>query len=349
MGSLPGISRLAASSPPAHQTLAFTQHKQLISNRREMKTFLIGCLLALTRGAPAPQDFLDGSEVDLIELPAVDDSSEDDGPVVIVIKPGAFLPKLPPLPRLPQIPRLPDFDLFSNFDQLPRLPHPFQVFERAPKVPEIDLSSLFGSASEKTTRCGLICQLLRTIDGGLGAVIRPGMDGIRSVLGEELDHHNATYDEKVLPDGSVLRINRTTIHNKDDDGNGFFFHSSVHHIVQDKEDKEEDNTNIEDADVEKDISKEDSYEEEDGEDIDNAVEEKDISLEESFEEEDNVLKGEDEEENNQDVEEPTNVFVGETVKNIFDLGELDEEENEIEVDVKLPTIDVSGIDSGLFE
>jgi len=308
-----------------------------------MKTFLVGCLLVvLARGAPAPQDVLDGSEVDLIEvLPPVDDASEDDGPVVIVIKPGAFLPKLPPLPRLPQIPRLPDFDLFQNFD---RLPHPFQVFERAPQVPEIDLSSLFGSASEKTTRCGLLCQLLRTIDGGLGTVVRPGLDGIRAVFGGDQDHHNATYDEKVLPDGSVLRINRTTIHNKDDDGNGFFFHSSVHHIVHDGEGEEEDKKEFEDVDVEEDGDIED--EDEDGE-IGDVIEEKDITEEEdSFKEEDDVFT---EEEDNQEVEDPTEVFVGETVNNIFDLGELDEEENEIDVDVKLPTIDVSGIDPGLFE
>ena len=45
------------------------------------------------------------------------------------------------------------------------------------------------------------------------------------------------YHKQVLPDGSVLRINKTLIHDTDEEGNGFFFQSSVHHIL--KEDEEE--------------------------------------------------------------------------------------------------------------
>ena len=45
------------------------------------------------------------------------------------------------------------------------------------------------------------------------------------------------YYKQVLPDGSVLRINKTLIHDTDEEGNGFFFQSSVHHIL--KEDEEE--------------------------------------------------------------------------------------------------------------
>jgi len=36
-------------------------------------------------------------------------------------------------------------------------------------------------------------------------------------------------------------------------------------------------------------------------------------------------------------------------RDIFDLRGVDEEENEIDVDLKLPTISVSGIDGGLFQ
>ena len=44
---------------------------------------------------------------------------------------------------------------------------------------------------------------------------------------------------QVLPDGSVLKINKTVIHDTDENGNGFFFQSSVHHIFQDKDEEDE--------------------------------------------------------------------------------------------------------------
>ena len=43
----------------------------------------------------------------------------------------------------------------------------------------------------------------------------------------------------MLADGSVLRINKTVIHDTDENGNGFFFSSSVHHIFQDDREDEE--------------------------------------------------------------------------------------------------------------
>merc|ERR1711963_758507 len=51
----------------------------------------------------------------------------------------------------------------------------------------------------------------------------------------DYDNHTITYSEKVLPDGSVLRINKTVIQDTDENGNGFFFQSSVHHVLLDGE------------------------------------------------------------------------------------------------------------------
>merc|ERR1711862_358040 len=53
------------------------------------------------------------------------------------------------------------------------------------------------------------------------------------------DNHTTTYDEKVLPDGSILRTNKTTIHDTDENGNGFFFQSSIHHVIQENDVEEE--------------------------------------------------------------------------------------------------------------
>ena len=44
---------------------------------------------------------------------------------------------------------------------------------------------------------------------------------------------------QVLEDGSILRINKTVIHDTDENGNGFFFSSSVHHIFQDDREEED--------------------------------------------------------------------------------------------------------------
>merc|ERR1711862_284576 len=71
-----------------------------------------------------------------------------------------------------------------------------------------------------------------------------GEGGIRSTIrnnnGDEdsYDNHTVTYSQKVLPDGSVLRINKTVIHDTDENGNGFFFQSSVHHIFEDKDEED---------------------------------------------------------------------------------------------------------------
>ena len=44
-----------------------------------------------------------------------------------------------------------------------------------------------------------------------------------------LDVNNSTHTTKVLDDGSVVHINKTTIADTDEDGNSFFFHRAVIH------------------------------------------------------------------------------------------------------------------------
>merc|ERR1712192_378166 len=43
--------------------------------------------------------------------------------------------------------------------------------------------------------------------------------------------NNSTHTKKVLEDGTVLHINKTTISDTDEDGNSFFFHRSLIHNV----------------------------------------------------------------------------------------------------------------------
>merc|ERR1712236_138916 len=191
-------------------------------------------------GAPAPQDFPGSSEVELV--PVVQNEPVDyDGeePVVIVVRPSSF-----------DIPGgFGGFGGFPGFGNLPRLPASFGDFGDVAEVPTISLSDIFGPANEQPllpadNGCGLICKVFKTLEGQLG-VLQGEIDGIKTEIhekkeGEEkYDNHTVTYDEKVLPDGSILRVNKTTIHDTDENGNGFIFHSAVHHVFQenDGEDK----------------------------------------------------------------------------------------------------------------
>merc|ERR1712130_38909 len=150
-----------------------------------------------TLGAPAPQDFPDPSEVELV--PVVQNEPVDyDGeePVVIVVRPSSF-------------------DIPGGFGS-------FGGFGAAGDVPTISLSDIFGPANEQPllpadNGCGLICKVFKTLEGQLG-VMQGEIDGLKTelhnkeVLEGTYDNHTTTYDEKVLPDGSILRTNKTTIH-----------------------------------------------------------------------------------------------------------------------------------------
>merc|ERR1712126_90016 len=97
-------------------------------------------------------------------------------------------------------------------------------------------------------------------DGGEGTVSLHGAEGEG-----EYDHHNSTFDEKVLPEGSVVRVNRTTIKDTDENGNSFFFSGSVHHVLQEADGEEEEEGSGEEipavTDVEEDFTA-DQYDEE---------------------------------------------------------------------------------------
>merc|ERR1711874_876755 len=154
-----------------------------------------------------------------------------------------------------------DFGRFPGFD-----PQQFAGFDDFPSsfgfendsTPEIsiDLSDIFGRRpSEDGGRVpGIINTIFDALGGHLGVQI--GVDGGEGTVslhgGEggpvagdgEYDHHNSTFDEKTLPDGSVVRVNRTVIKDTDENGNSFFSSSSVHHVLQEgdeeKQESEED-------------------------------------------------------------------------------------------------------------
>merc|ERR1712123_444620 len=286
---------------------------QLQSTSHKMKTILaILAISTAVMGAPAPQDFPDASEVELV--PVVNNEGVDyDGeePVVIVVRPSSFLPNIPG-----------GFGGFPGFGELPRLPASFGGFGDVAELPTINLSDIFGPTNEQpllpaNNGCGLICKVFKTLEGQLG-VMQGQIDGLKTELHNKevadgtYDNHTTTFDEKVLADGSILRTNKTTIHDSDENGNGFFFQSSIHHVLQEN-DKE--------TQKEGDIAEE-------------AVTEKEENVEVVTEE---VVIGE-------------ASLDSEAIAEGGDLSEIDlADPSENEIDQKFPTLDVTDIDEGLLE
>merc|ERR1711971_472696 len=151
--------------------------------------------------------------------------------------------------------RLPGFDhqQFSGFGDFPsRLPSSFGFEDESTPEISIDLSDIFGrrpSSGDGDRVPGIINTLFDALGGHLGVQIdsEGGSEGTVTLHGAEggpvgdgeYDHQNSTFDEKVLPDRSVVRVNRTTIKDADENGNSFFFSSSVHHVLQEGGDEEE--------------------------------------------------------------------------------------------------------------
>merc|ERR1712055_321712 len=225
-------------------------------------------LFATALAAPTPQEVTvtvaDPTEgVEEPGLVLVVDSSGDSGPLGF----GGF----------GDFGRFPGFDpqKFAGFDDFPSRPSSSFGFEddSTPEI-SIDLSDIFGRRpSEDGGRVpGIINTIFDALGGHLGVQI--GVDGGEGTVnlhgGEggpvagdgEYDHHNSTFDEKTLPDGSVVRVNRTVIKDTDENGNSFFFSSSVHHVLQegDEEEQESEEDAVDEEEEEEDIEEEEEKE-----------------------------------------------------------------------------------------
>merc|ERR550525_1888390 len=112
-----------------------------------------------------------------------------------------------------------------------------------------DLAPPSESASED---CGVMCTLLKELLEGHLKGVKEHIDDVRdreneiggdhdigSDSDEGFDVNNSTHTTKVLDDGSVVHINKTTVSDTDEDGNSFFFHKSVIHTISDGNDEDD--------------------------------------------------------------------------------------------------------------
>jgi len=107
--------------------------------------------------------------------------------------------------------------------------------EIIPDIPIIpDISSFFDDQSSteggQADLCGFICNIMKQFDDKLSEIEA----NIKSIKNDQLipDVNNSTYSEKVLPDGTIVKVNKTIISDTSDDGNSYFFHSTSFHNVE---------------------------------------------------------------------------------------------------------------------
>merc|ERR1712184_144945 len=241
------------------------------SGKMKAPALLLYSLVGLALAAPAPQE---------LTLTIGDSSEEVEEPGLVIVVDSSDGGSLDfgGLGGFEGFGRFPGFNpqQFSGFGEFPsRLPSSFGFEEDNTPEISIDLSDIFGRqpSGDEVRVPGIINQLFDALGGHLGVQI-DGNRGEGSVtlhgseggpVGDgEYDHHNSTFDEKVLPDGSVVRVNRTIIKDTDENGNSFFFSSSVHHVLQEGEGEEEEGSGEEIpavTDVEEDFNA-DQYDEE---------------------------------------------------------------------------------------
>jgi len=232
---------------------------------------LLSSLFALAIAAPAPQELT-------VTVGDSSDGVEEPGLVLVVDSSDGGPLDFGGLGGFGDFGRFPGFNpqQFSGFGDFPsRLPSSFGFDDESTPEISIDLSDIFGRqpSGDGGRVPGIINTLFDALGGHLGVQIgTEGGEGTVTLHGAEggpvgdgeYDHHNSTFDEKVLPDGSVVRVNRTTIKDTDENGNSFFFSSSVHHVLQEGDGEEEEGSGEEIpavTDVEEDFNA-DQYDEE---------------------------------------------------------------------------------------
>merc|ERR1711990_921738 len=255
---------------------------------------LLSSLFALALAAPAPQELT-------VTVGDPSEGVEEPGLVLVVDSSDG----LGGLGGFGDFGRFPGFNpqQFSGFGDFPsRLPSSFGFDDESTPEISIDLSDIFGRqpSGDGGRVPGIINTLFDALGGHLGVQIgTESGEGTVTLHGAEsgpvgdgeYDHHNSTFDEKILPDGSVVRVNRTTIKDTDENGNSFFFSSSVHHVLQEGDGEEEEESGEEIpavSDVEEDFNA-DQYDEEEAELVPTDIDEtKNVSVEEVDESENEI-------------------------------------------------------------
>merc|ERR1712080_207115 len=211
---------------------------------------LLLCFPFLSNGAPSPQDPNDDVEVLSGGPVSTNDYDYPDSGLPGFGGFGGFggIPRV----RVLLIPRggQGDSDGHGGIDSLLRGLFGFGSPRQVPQdsAPE-------DSAPESESECGFMCTVFKDLFNFDG--IQEHIDAMKDQENEidgDFDEdgfavNNSTHTKKVLPDGSVVHINKTVIADTDENGNSFVIHRSIIHTyegdievddVEEVEDAEED-------------------------------------------------------------------------------------------------------------
>jgi len=138
---------------------------------------------------------------------------------------------------------------------------PFEFGSDEETIPDVkeDFPDIFSSIfeddnDEQQPLCGFLCSFLTNFEKKL-KVLTDEVKTLHEMSennhnDDEFDVNNSTYSEKVLPDGTVVRVNRTVISDTSEDGSSFFYHSTSFHNVGFGNDEETDETEYVNEDAE---------------------------------------------------------------------------------------------------
>merc|ERR1711868_180478 len=216
----------------------FPEKTHLASFSLNMKVFLLSVAFSVTiiSAGPMPQDPNDDAEV----FSGPIDSSAGDPDYDYF---GSIFPR--PRVRVIVVPIAPDYSDSEDYD------YPLPTFGHSPP----SFNPLF--------------HLLKTFFGPPVSSNTTEVEATRNeidfdVTDDSLDVNNSTHTTKVLDDGTIVHINKTTISDTDEDGNSFFFHQAVIHNIGAPEDEVNENQNKDNYDPELALDEDDIENDDDG-------------------------------------------------------------------------------------
>merc|ERR1712002_1132601 len=195
---------------------------------------LLACFPLLSYGAPSPQDSDPNDDVEVLRGGPVSTNDYDysDNDYSGIGGFGGFGGFGIPRVRVLLLPRPSQGSSSGGIDDLLR-----GLFGIGSSTQDTQDSGA-GSGSEEESECGYMCTIFKDLFNFEG--IQQTIDAVRDQENEidgDFDEdgfavNNSTHTKKVLPDGSVLHINKTLIADTDDNGNSFVIHRSVIHTFE---------------------------------------------------------------------------------------------------------------------
>jgi len=196
-------------------------------------------LITQAFAVPLPQDPNDDAEV--FSGPINSNAGDDDYDYF-----GSFVPRV----RVFLIPSRPAPD--DYYYDYPDLVQQRPSFDSLFNIVKSFLGARPSNKTESDKKC-FLCSIFKDSFDNVQDHINNVRDRENEVdldgaLDEVLDVNNSTFTTKVLEDGSVVHINKTTISDVDEDGNSFFFHRAVIHNIGTPDEASDEAADVDNAD-----------------------------------------------------------------------------------------------------